>query len=153
MSEIAHNFFARLEDCRRVKPSQSKVVAFMCSRDRFRFFLQSCRKVYATNSPVRSQSRVIFARSHTTPHSPPLSKAGVLSRRRSIFGIRDMASSDQAPHCKVILASTIAKALQAEIQEGVKKLNEPPLLVGLLATADEGARVYAEFTRKTCTEK
>lgn len=57
------------------------------------------------------------------------------------------------PHCKVILAGTIAKSLQQEIQDGVKKLEKGPLLVGFLATDDAGAKTYAEFTDKTCQEK
>jgi methylenetetrahydrofolate dehydrogenase (NAD+) len=64
-----------------------------------------------------------------------------------------MSSNHDGPHCKVILAGTIAKSLQAEIQEGVKKLSKPPLLVGFLATSDPAAKTYADWTAKTCAEK
>jgi methylenetetrahydrofolate dehydrogenase (NAD+) len=57
------------------------------------------------------------------------------------------------PNCKVILAGSIAKSIQAEIAEGVKKLSKPPLLVGFLATPDPAAKVYADWTAKTCKEK
>jgi methylenetetrahydrofolate dehydrogenase (NAD+) len=63
-----------------------------------------------------------------------------------------MSSTDDGPHCKVVLAITIAKSLQAEIAEGVKKLSKPPLLVGFLATSDPAAKTYADWTAKTCTE-
>lgn len=66
------------------------------------------------------------------------------------------ATNDQAPaaasNCKVVLASNIAKALQAEIREGVSKLPSAPLLVGFLASDDPAARVYADWTGKTARE-
>jgi methylenetetrahydrofolate dehydrogenase (NAD+) len=65
-----------------------------------------------------------------------------------------MSSNEpQQAHCKVILAGTIAKSLQAEIAEDVKKLSKPPLLVGFLATSDPAAEVYADWTSKQCKEK
>jgi methylenetetrahydrofolate dehydrogenase (NAD+) len=57
------------------------------------------------------------------------------------------------PNCKVILANNIAKGLLGEIQEGLKTLERKPLLVGFLSSADPAARVYAEWTGKTCSEK
>jgi methylenetetrahydrofolate dehydrogenase (NAD+) len=63
------------------------------------------------------------------------------------------ATSTTTPHCKVVLAGTIAKSLQAEVAEGVKKLERSPLLVGLLATLDPAASVYAGWTAKSCQEK
>ncbi|OCK80970.1 NAD(P)-binding protein [Lepidopterella palustris CBS 459.81] len=58
----------------------------------------------------------------------------------------------ETPHCKVVLAGTIAKGLLEETQEGLKKLDRKPHLVGFLASADPAARVYAEWTGKTCRE-
>ena len=63
------------------------------------------------------------------------------------------STEQQQSHCKVILAGTIAKSLQAEIADGVKKLSKPPLLVGFLATTDPAAKVYADWTSKQCKEK
>ncbi len=63
-------------------------------------------------------------------------------------------STEVAPsNCKVILAGTIAKSLLAEVTAGVEKLEKRPLLVGFLASADPAARVYAQWTEKTCVEK
>ncbi|KAF2674220.1 NAD(P)-binding protein [Microthyrium microscopicum] len=63
-----------------------------------------------------------------------------------------MASAPEPSHCKVILAGNIAKSLQNEVQEGVKKLERAPLLVGFLATDDAASRVYADWTGKTCRD-
>lgn len=57
------------------------------------------------------------------------------------------------PNCKVILANNIAKGLLGEIQDGLKTLQRKPLLVGFLSSSDPAARVYAEWTGKTCSEK
>lgn len=57
------------------------------------------------------------------------------------------------PNCKVILANNIAKGLLGEIQDGLKALERKPLLVGFLSSSDPAARVYAEWTGKTCQEK
>ncbi|KAL1609004.1 Methylenetetrahydrofolate dehydrogenase [NAD(+)] [Nothophoma quercina] len=56
------------------------------------------------------------------------------------------------PNCKVILANNIAKGLLGEIQDGLKTLQRKPLLVGFLSSSDPAARVYAEWTGKTCSE-
>ena len=55
--------------------------------------------------------------------------------------------------CKVILAGTVARSLLSEIQEGLSKLDQPPHLVGFLANDDPGAKMYADWTSKTCLEK
>ncbi|MCJ1468379.1 hypothetical protein MMC07_007007 [Pseudocyphellaria aurata] len=60
--------------------------------------------------------------------------------------------SDTATSCKVILASTVAKSLQSEVTEGLSKLKRAPSLVGFLANNDPGARMYANWTAKTCRE-
>ena len=62
-------------------------------------------------------------------------------------------SAEQPPHCKVVLAGVIAKTLLAEVSEGVKKLEKAPLLVGFLSSQDPAARVYADWTGRTCREK
>ena len=61
--------------------------------------------------------------------------------------------SNPSSHCKVVLASNIAKNLLAEVSEGIKGLKQPPVLVGFLASSDPAARTYAEWTGKTCKEK
>ena len=57
------------------------------------------------------------------------------------------------PNCKVILANNIAKGLLGELQDGLSTLPRKPLLVGFLSSSDPAARVYAEWTGKTCSEK
>lgn len=61
--------------------------------------------------------------------------------------------SQSKSNCKVILANGIAKKLLSEVTDDVKQLDKAPLLVGFLASADPAARVYAEWTGKTCEEK
>jgi methylenetetrahydrofolate dehydrogenase (NAD+) len=55
--------------------------------------------------------------------------------------------------CKVVLAGTVAKSLLAEVLEGRHALEKPPHLVGFLANSDPAARMYADWTEKTCKEK
>ena len=65
-----------------------------------------------------------------------------------------MATQAGAPaSCKVVLAGTVAKSLLAEIAEGLQQLDKPPLLVGFLANTDPAARMYADWTARTCKEK
>ena len=61
--------------------------------------------------------------------------------------------ADEKPNCKVVLANNIAKSLLGEINEGLTKIHRKPLLVGFLSSTDPAARVYAEWTGKTCVEK
>jgi methylenetetrahydrofolate dehydrogenase (NAD+) len=61
--------------------------------------------------------------------------------------------ADEKPNCKVVLANNIAKSVLEEVRDGLGKLERKPLLVGFLSSADPAARVYAEWTGKTCTEK
>jgi len=61
--------------------------------------------------------------------------------------------ADEKPNCKVVLANNIAKFLLDEVHEGLKKIGRKPLLVGFLASADPAAKVYAEWTGKTCDDK
>jgi methylenetetrahydrofolate dehydrogenase (NAD+) len=61
--------------------------------------------------------------------------------------------SSASMSCKVILANTIAKSLLAEVQTGLISLNrKPPHLLGILANADPAAKVYADWTQRTCKE-
>ena len=62
-------------------------------------------------------------------------------------------SAEMAQPGKVILAGTVAKGLLAEVTEGLSKLDFKPKLVGFLANEDPAAKVYAEFSAKTCVEK
>ncbi|KAF2750911.1 bifunctional protein [Sporormia fimetaria CBS 119925] len=62
-----------------------------------------------------------------------------------------MADAEK-PQCKVILANNIAKTLLEEVHTGLQKISHKPKLVGFLSSTDPAARVYAEWTRKTCTE-
>jgi methylenetetrahydrofolate dehydrogenase (NAD+) len=65
-----------------------------------------------------------------------------------------MATSQGAPaSCKVVLAGNIAKGLLAEVSEGLERLDRQPHLLGILANADPAARLYVEWTEKTCKEK
>ncbi|TVY51045.1 Methylenetetrahydrofolate dehydrogenase [NAD(+)] [Lachnellula cervina] len=63
-----------------------------------------------------------------------------------------MASKEPAHNCKVFLAGTIARGLLAEVAEGLSKLDTKPRLVGFLANDDPAARMYADWSAKTCIE-
>jgi len=55
--------------------------------------------------------------------------------------------------CKVFLAGTICKGLLAEVQEGLLELDQKPKLIGFLANDDPAAKMYADWSAKTCIEK
>jgi methylenetetrahydrofolate dehydrogenase (NAD+) len=55
--------------------------------------------------------------------------------------------------CKTVLAGSIAKALLTEVKEGLEKLDRKPTLHGFLANKDPAAKMYADWTAKTCKEK
>ena len=55
--------------------------------------------------------------------------------------------------CKVVLAGSIAKKLLEEVTAGLQALERPPILHGFLANEDPAARMYADWTAKTCREK
>lgn len=61
--------------------------------------------------------------------------------------------ASEAPHCKVVLAKNIANGLLQEVHGGLQTLGKKPHLVGFLANADPAARMYADWTEKTCHEK
>jgi len=54
--------------------------------------------------------------------------------------------------CKVILANTIAKSILTEVHSGLAQLDRKPHLLGILANTDPAAKVYADWTEKTCLE-
>lgn len=64
-----------------------------------------------------------------------------------------MASTPVPATCKVFLAGTICKSLLAEVQQDLSKLSVKPKLVGFLANDDPAARMYADWSAKTCIEK
>ena len=64
------------------------------------------------------------------------------------------ASTQNAPSsCKVVLAGSIAKSLLTEVREGIVRLDRPLRLHGFLANRDPAAKMYAEWTAKTCRDK
>ncbi|KAL8759829.1 MAG: hypothetical protein Q9199_000476 [Rusavskia elegans] len=63
-----------------------------------------------------------------------------------------MTAHNPPASCKVVLAGSIAKSLQLEVVEGLAKLKRKPLLIGFLANKDPAARLYADWTHKTCEE-
>lgn len=62
-------------------------------------------------------------------------------------------SSPPATACKVILANNIAKTLLAEVNDGISKLGKTPHLLGILGNTDPAAKLYADWTGKTCEQK
>ncbi|TKA83516.1 hypothetical protein B0A55_00498 [Friedmanniomyces simplex] len=54
--------------------------------------------------------------------------------------------------CKTVLAGAIAKSLLAEVTSDLKKLDKLPRLHGYLANKDPAARMYADWSAKTCRE-
>lgn len=66
-----------------------------------------------------------------------------------------MATELEGPpaSCKVVLSGSVANSLLEEVLEGRKILDNPPHLVGFLANSDPAARMYANWTEKTCQEK
>ena len=62
-------------------------------------------------------------------------------------------STTSTGSCKTVLAGSIAKELLAEVTTGLQTLDRPPRLHGFLANQDPAARMYADWTAKTCKEK
>lgn len=60
---------------------------------------------------------------------------------------------EHVPSCKVVLAASVARGLLNEVAEGRKELEKPPHLVGFLANSDPAARMYANWTERTCQDK
>ncbi|MCJ1386510.1 NAD-dependent 5,10-methylenetetrahydrafolate dehydrogenase, partial [Xylographa soralifera] len=54
--------------------------------------------------------------------------------------------------CKVVLAGSVAQSLLAEVAHGLQKLERAPVLAGFLANSDPAARMYANWTDRTCKE-
>ncbi|KAL8671623.1 MAG: hypothetical protein Q9168_003874 [Polycauliona sp. 1 TL-2023] len=63
-----------------------------------------------------------------------------------------MTAHNPPASCKVVLAGSIAKSLQLEVGENLAKIKRKPVLVGFLANKDPAARLYADWTYKTCEE-
>lgn len=63
------------------------------------------------------------------------------------------ASESTPASCKVVLSKNVANGLLAEVKQGLQTLDKAPHLVGFLANNDPAARMYAEWTEKTCQEK
>lgn len=61
-------------------------------------------------------------------------------------------SSPPPATCKVVLAAPIASKLMTELKSDLRELGRSPLLVGFLANSDPAAKMYADWTRKTCEE-
>ncbi|KAF3928099.1 hypothetical protein AA313_de0203194 [Arthrobotrys entomopaga] len=80
----------------------------------------------------------------------------IVTRVSSRISVSTMATSatPTAPpsSCKVVLAGTIAKGLLDEVQVSLKALQHKPKLVGFLANSDPAARMYADWTGKSCIE-
>ena len=57
------------------------------------------------------------------------------------------------PQCKVVTAVTVAQHLSKEVNADLAKLGRSPQLVGFLANDDPAARMYANWTKKTCSER
>lgn len=67
---------------------------------------------------------------------------------------QQVVGAPQPQHnCKVILAGTVANKLMEEVRRDVEKLGKKPLLVGFLANTDPAAKMYADWTAKTCRDK
>lgn len=62
------------------------------------------------------------------------------------------STQTQKPAGRTILASTIAKLYTEEVADQVKQLDFKPKIVGLLGNNDPAAKMYAEWTSKTCKE-
>ncbi|KKZ62693.1 methylenetetrahydrofolate dehydrogenase (NAD+) [[Emmonsia] crescens] len=54
--------------------------------------------------------------------------------------------------CKVVLAAHVARGLLAEVNEGRQTLSKAPHLIGFLANSDPAAKMYADWTEKTCKD-
>lgn len=55
--------------------------------------------------------------------------------------------------CRVVSAGSIAKDILEDISQSLEDIDRIPKLIGFLANVDPGARLYAEWTGKTCIKK
>ncbi|EPX75368.1 methylenetetrahydrofolate reductase [Schizosaccharomyces octosporus yFS286] len=62
------------------------------------------------------------------------------------------SGSEPVNSCKVVYASRVAESFVEQLKELVKRFEPVPTLVGFLANTDPAARMYAEWTEKTCKE-
>lgn len=98
-----------------------------------------------TRSPEHSTSGSLGALFNlSTDHGP---------HKHIPFTSTTMGAANPNPtNCKVVLAASIAKPLSAEVQAGLAKLDRKPHLHGYLANTDPAARMYADWTGKTCRD-
>ncbi|TFK66557.1 NAD(P)-binding protein [Pluteus cervinus] len=61
-----------------------------------------------------------------------------------------MPSADLSGKGILLKADPIAETFRAEVQSSLTRLSRPPKLVGILATASEPSKFYADFTKKQC---
>jgi hypothetical protein len=91
---------------------------------------------------------------HLHHHHTPQAKSQKMSEKNPGFDTTPPRSTSPPPAtCKVVLAGTIASRLMGEVQAGLSQLGRKPLLVGFLANSDPAAKMYADWTAKTCSEK
>ena len=106
-------------------------------------------------TPTHLPHQILFFHPHSPPAvvfkpSPPPSPPPLDHRR--IPSQKTMSRPTPAS-CKVVLAGTIASKLMVEVKKDLAKLGRKPLLVGFLANSDPAAKMYADWTGKTCTDK
>lgn len=95
----------------------------------------------------------------TTSHRPQLPRhfpATIARTHQPMMAALPASSSGAATassSCKVVLANSIAKNLLSEVTADIKSLARSPRLHGFLANKDPAARMYADWTAKTCKEK
>lgn len=53
----------------------------------------------------------------------------------------------------MVSAGSIAKDILEDISQSLEDIDRIPKLIGFLANVDPGARLYAEWTGKTCIKK
>lgn len=89
------------------------------------------------------------------PHpvmSVPASSSAGSANNPSSASLNPSASAS-SNSCKVVLANSIAKSLLTQVTADIKSLPRAPRLHGFLANKDPAARMYADWTAKTCKEK
>ena len=112
-------------------------------RNRQNFFSAVLPKIIET---VRRPTSLTKARAHSLSSYFSI---GVFNRGFTLI----MSAPTPAGSCKTVLAGGIAKKLLSEVSSGLKTLGRRPRLYGFLANQDPAARMYADWTARTCTEK
>lgn len=102
--------------------------------------------------PLQSKQK----KNDKTPPTPPLS---LLHPPDTANMSEKIPNSNEHLHdlppatCKVVSAATVAEGLLKEVRASLEKMERAPLLVGFLANGDPAARMYANWTQKTCKQK